>query len=569
MKRTHTCGELRITDEGREITLNGWVDSVRDHGGVLFVDLRDRYGKTQIVFKTNPPKLKPESVIAIKGTVVKRTPQTINPRLATGEIEIVTNEFQIINESKPLPFPISEEVKLDMETRLKHRYLDLRTPKMQNNIITRHRITKTIRDYFNSNGFLEIETPYLVKYTPGGARNFLVPSRLFPGSFFALAESPQIFKQLYMLCGFDRYYQIAKCFRDEDPRLDRVIEFSQLDLEMSFVEQDDVMTVIEGCICALFQEILNIKLERPFRRVPFDETMAHYGIDKPDLRFGMQIADITDLLKGSTSNIIRETLNSKGVVRSFACPKVLSRKQIDDLTQLCTQKGGKGLISIKPGTQSKLFSEKEQDEILKRTGAVQESTVLIVADKKASEILGALRLQLADQFDLRDKSKFIPCWVINFPMFERLESGEIGARHHPFTSPCDEDLSLLESKPFDVKAKAYDLVINGVEIGGGSIRIHRSDVQARIFKALGLSEREIEEKFSFLIEAFQYGAPPHGGIALGLDRLATMLLGHESIREVIALPKTQTGQDIMTGAPTPVSENQLKELHIKILDEQK
>lgn len=569
MKRTHTCGELRGSDEGKQVVLNGWVDSIRDHGGVLFADLRDRYGKTQVVFKSSSLKLKPESVIAVKGQVIRRTRETVNTKIPTGEIEVVESEVQIINESKALPFPISEDTKLDMELRLKHRYLDLRRPQMQKNLMTRAKVAKIMRDYFNSQNFIEIETPYMIKYTPGGARNFLTPSRLFAGHFFALAESPQIFKQLYMLSGFDRYYQIAKCFRDEDPRADRQFEFTQLDLEMSFVEEQDVMNIIEGCMCTIFEQILNLKFERPFLRMPYDKAMLEYGNDKPDLRFGMKISDVSDIVKASQSTIIQDALKSGANVRAFSCPQNFSRKQIDDLTEFCKKQGAKGLFIVKPGSQSKFFSPSELEEIVKRIQAKQEDTIFVIADTKASEILGVLRLHLGEMLGLRDKTKFSPCWVVDFPMFEAGDSGEIMARHHPFTSPRDESLAVMESNPMAVKAKAYDLVINGTEIGGGSVRIHRSDVQNRVFKMLGLSEKEIQEKFSFLLEAFQYGAPPHGGIALGFDRLVAIILGHESIREVIALPKSQTGQDIMMGAPTRINEKQLKELYIKVIEDEK
>lgn len=583
LKRTHGCGELRPSDVGKAVRLNGWVDAVRDHGKVLFVDLRDRDGRTQIVFKhdlrpgihSQANDLKPESVVAVAGTVRMRDPNTRNPDLATGEIEVEATELELLNPSKPPPFEISGELTGSIELRLKYRYLDLRRPALQRNIRTRSRVTHALRRYLEGRGFIDIETPYMLKYTPGGARNFLIPSRLLPGHFYALAESPQIFKQLYMIAGFDKYYQIARCFRDEDLRADRQPEFTQLDLEMSFVEREDVMEAVEGCVAAVFSEVAGVELRTPFERIPYERAMLEYGSDKPDLRFEMRIADVSDEFRGSGLSIGRQVLEEGGGIRGFCIRGggTMSRKETDQVGERALQLGGKGVLTAKvdatglSGGFAKFLDQARAQSLCRKLGAQPGDLLVLVGDShdRAAAICGALRLHVAERQRLLDSKRYAPCWVIDFPMFEIDAEGHVAARHHPFTCPMDEDVDKIETEPAAVRAKAYDLVINGVEVGGGSIRIHRRDLQARVFRAIGLSESEAREKFGFFLEAFEYGAPPHGGIALGLDRLAMLLLGLDSIRDVLPFPKTQRGQDLMMGAPSPVSEAQLKELGIRLL----
>lgn len=580
LKRTHTCGELRATDEGGEVVLNGWVDTKRDHGGVLFIDLRDRYGKTQVVFK---PDVSPDAhrlagdlggefVIAVKGIVRRRTADTINKKLPTGEVEVEARQIEILNAARPLPFVVNEDVAPGEELRSKYRYLDLRRPAMQRNFVTRHKVVKVIHEFMDKQGFVEIETPYMIKYTPGGARNFVVPSRVYPGQFFALAESPQIFKQLFMIGGFDRYYQVARCFRDEDLRADRQMEFTQLDLEMSFVQREDVMKVVEGVVAAVWKEVAGVDLTPPFPVLSYEQAMLEYGVDKPDLRFDLKIRDVTDAFKNTQFKILSDALKSGAVVRVLTVPGggKFSRKDIDNLTEIAKGAKAKGLISLKveengecSGNIAKYVSPMEKEALGGKPGDLH----LIVADQKevAANAMGVLRLHVGEKMGLIDHSKFTCCWVVDFPMFDVNEDGTLAARHHPFTSPKDEYLETLESKPAEVKAKAYDLVINGVELGGGSIRIHRRDIQARIFKLIGMNEEQAKDRFGFFLEAFEYGAPPHGGIALGIDRMVMLLLGLDSIREVLSFPKTQKSRCEMMGAPTPIGEQQLKELHIRVV----
>lgn len=583
LKRTHGCGDLRPVDVGKTVRLNGWVDAIRDHGKVLFVDLRDRDGMTQIVFKHDlcpelherANELKPESVVAVAGTVRMREPNTRNPELATGEIEIEATQLELLNPAKPPPFEISGELTGSMELRLKYRYLDLRRPTLQRNIRTRSRVTHAIRRYLEKRGFIDIETPYMLKHTPGGARNFLVPSRLLPGHFYALAESPQILKQLYMIAGFDKYYQIARCFRDEDLRADRQPEFTQLDLEMSFVEREDVMEAVEGCVAAVFREIAGVELRTPFERIPYERAMLEYGSDKPDLRFDMRIADVSDEFRGTEFSIARQVLERGGAIRGLSIRGggAMSRKEVDLLAEQAEHLGGKGVLTAKveasglSGGFSKFLDGGRAGSLRQKLQAKPGDLLALVADfpDRAAAICGALRLHVAQRQGLLDPRRYAPCWVIDFPMFEIDAQGRVAARHHPFTCPMDEDVERIETEPAAVRAKAYDLVINGVEVGGGSVRIHRRDLQARVFRAIGLSEAEAREKFGFFLEAFEYGAPPHGGIALGLDRLAMLVLGLDSIRDVLPFPKTQKGQDLMMGSPSPVSEAQLKELGIRLL----
>jgi len=585
LKRTHACGELRAADEGKTVILNGWVAARRNFGNLIFVELRDRSGRTQVLFSPDrasrlvaaADQLKAEFVVAVKGVVRKRDADTINPKVPTGEIEIDAHELEILNEAKTPPFEVSDYLNVSEETRLQYRYLDLRRPSMQKNIVTRHKITHAIRESMDRQGFLDIETPILVKFTPGGARNFIAPSRLFPGKFFALAESPQIFKQLYMVAGYDRYFQIARCFRDEDLRADRQLEFTQLDLEMSFVQPDDVMSVIEETVRHVWKKVLDVEVAVPFERIAFEESMRLYGVDKPDLRYGMKIWDVTAAVAGSGFKVFSEAAKT-GAVRGLTGPGAakFSRKETDVLETFAKGLGAKGLVQLKveeggklAGGIVKFLGEKEIAALLSSSGAKAGDMLFLVADEaeKVATVLGALRGHLAEKLGVLKPGEFKFCWVVEFPMFEKTEEG-IGARHHPFTSPKDEDLERLEKEPLAVKAKAYDLVLNGVELGGGSIRIHRRDIQHRIFKLLGLSEDYLKDRFGFLLSAFEFGAPPHGGIALGIDRMAMLALGLDNIRDVLTFPKTQKTVDLMTGAPGTVTEKQLKELHIRVVDQE-
>jgi aspartyl-tRNA synthetase len=585
LKRTHTCGELRASDVGKTVVLNGWVDSRRDFGNLCFVDLRDRYGKTQVLFSPDrsaavhdaAAKLRGETVIAVKGLVRKRDGDTINRKIATGEVEIDASEVEVLNEAKTPPFEVGDRTSVAEEMRLQYRYIDLRRPAMQRNIVTRHRIVQVIREYMDRVGFIDIETPYMVKFTPGGARNFVCPSRLYPGKFFALAESPQIFKQLFMVSGLDRYYQIARCFRDEDLRADRQLEFTQLDIEMSFVQREDVMDVVEGAVAEVWKRVAGVDVPRPFPRISYDRSEADYGTDKPDLRFGLKIFDVTEKVKGSGFRVFAETAKGGGAVRGVCVPGggAFSRKEIEGLETYCKGVGAKGLVSLKidaegksSGPSAKFFSEGELKAVVAAGGAKANDLLLFIADQedKASAVLGGLRLVLRDKMGLVKPGDFKFCWVVDFPMFEVGEDGKVGAKHHPFTSPMDEHLDVLEKEPMKVRAKAYDLVLNGVELGGGSIRIHRKDLQQRIFRLLGLQEDYIRDRFGFMLDAFEYGAPPHGGIALGIDRLAMLVLGLENIRDVITFPKTQSTVDLMTGSPGTITEKMLKELHIRIVE---
>ncbi len=581
-KRTHYCGEVSTEDIGKRVRVAGWIDTTRDHGGVVFTDLRDRTGKVQIVFSPEiseelvekAKKLKHEYVIAVEGEVRRRPPGTENPKLKTGEVEIYAEKLQILNRSLPLPFPVEDEVKVGEETRLKFRFLDLRRKKMMENIIFRHKLYQTVRRVFNEEGFIEIETPYLTKSTPEGARDFLVPSRIYPGKFYALPQSPQLFKQILMVSGFDRYYQIARCFRDEDLRADRQPEFTQIDFEMSFVTERDVMDVAERVLRELYRELLGIEIgEIPV--MTYDEAMARFGTDRPDTRFGLELKEITDIAKECQFKVFRTVAEKGGIVKAinFKGGAKLSRKEIDDLTKFVGIYGAKGLAWIKvlpDALQSpivKFFSEGEINRILERLEAEPGDILFFVADKPnvVNAALSNLRLKLGKMAGLIDENKINVLWVVDFPMFEWNEDeNRWEALHHPFTSPKEEDVEKLLEDPGSVRARAYDMVLNGVEIGGGSIRIHREDVQEKVFKVIGLSDEEAKERFGFLLEALKYGAPPHGGMAFGLDRLCAIMRGEESIRDVIAFPKTQRGQCLLTGAPDTVRPEQLEELHIEV-----
>ena len=585
-KRTCYCAELGKEDVGKKVCLMGWVDSYRDHGGVIFIDLRDRSGIIQVVF--NPEyepevhkrahQIRNEWVIAVQGEVRLRPSDSINPKLKTGEIEVWAGELKILNRSEPTPFLIEDGVKVSEELRLKYRYLDLRRPEMQKKLITRHQVVKLVRDYFCELGFYEIETPFLTKSTPEGARDYLVPSRIYAGKFYALPQSPQLFKQILMVAGFDRYFQVARCMRDEDLRADRQPEFTQIDVEMSFVSPEDVFEVIEGMIVRIWKEILGIELKTPFPRVSWDEVMEKYGTDRPDTRFELLLKDLTDIFPKSEYRFFKQAVETGGIIKGLNAPGCASwsRKETDDLTYALKAYGAKGLTVIRyqegglQGPAIKYFSEEEQKKMIERLGAKPGDLLMIMADKFeiVNEAMAQLRLMVAKRLGLLPASGYNFLWVVDFPMFEWSDTEKRWkSTHHPFTMPKPEHLEFLEKEPGKVKALAYDLVVNGVELGGGSIRIHRTDLQERIFKVLGIGDEEARMKFGFLLDALKYGAPPHGGIALGLDRLIQLIVGGDSIRDVIAFPKTQSAVDLMCDAPSGVNPDQLKELHLKISEE--
>ena len=582
LERTHHCGELRKTDEGKEVQLAGWVSRRRDHGGLIFVDMRDRSGLAQIVFDeaamgenfSKAETLRNEFVIGIRGKVRARSAETINPKMDTGEIEVVVSELRILNKAKTPPFYIQDGVDVDENVRLRYRYLDLRRPEMQKNIILRHRVAKIMRDYLDEHGFLEIETPMLCRSTPEGARDFLVPSRLNPGQFYALPQSPQIFKQLLMVSGFEKYFQIVRCFRDEDLRADRQPEFTQLDIETSFLNQEDILTLMEGLIKRIFEPTLNVKIETPFQRMSWDEAMERFGSDKPDLRFGMELQDISEFVKGSDFKVFTSVLENGGQVKVIKVDDYanIPRRELDGLVEYVKIYGAKGLAWIQyseEGIKSpfkKFYSDETFEKIKNATGAKTGDLLLVVGDKPAvvAQALGELRLEMARRRNLIDENKLCFLWIVDFPMFEYVEEDKrYKAMHHPFTAPRDEDVEFLLTDPEKVKAKAYDIVLNGVEVGGGSLRIYQSDLQQKVFKAIGLTDEEARAKFGFLIDAFEYGTPPHGGIAFGLDRLIMLMAKRKSIRDVIPFPKTQSAIDPMSQAPNEVDEKQLRELYIK------
>jgi len=618
MLKTHTCGELRAGDAGKAVTLSGWVNRRRDHGGLIFLDLRDRFGITQVTVSDDPAlnlpnaanpsnganngnngsgaleiasQIRSEFVVKVSGSVQKRPQGFENPELETGDIEVIAADLEILSEARTPPFVISgsQGDEVDEAVRLKYRYLDLRRPKLSGNLRLRHEIVRFIRNFFYDRDFLEVETPILLKSTPEGARDFVVPSRIHPGRFYALPQSPQQMKQLLMIGGFERYFQIARCFRDEDLRADRQPEFTQLDLEMSFVEAGDVMALIEEMLISLSAEISDKPIQQtPFPVLTYDEAMAKYGIDRPDIRFGLQLFDVTEKVRNSRFGVFRNAVASGGIVKGVRYPQgaKLSRKETDDLIEYVRPYGAKGLawigITGEAGDDGnypneslrspiiKFLSQGEIAGIIEAAGAAQGDLILLVADEESvtNPALANLRLEIGARANLIDSNLLAFCWVVDFPLLEYdSDEDRWGAIHHPFTSARDEDWSILEQRPADVKAKAYDVVLNGWEIGGGSIRIHRSDQQMRMFQRLGLSESEVDEQFGHMLEAFQYGAPPHGGIAMGIERVVALYADAQSIREVMAFPKTATGTDLLLEAPSPVDDDQLAELHIAVREQ--
>ena len=583
LKRSHSCNDLAAENVGQVVTLMGWVLRRRDHGGVIFIDLRDRWGITQVVF--NPEvhtevhakahQLRSEWVIAVQGRVERRPPAMENPNLKTGAIEVLVDTLRILNSSLTPPFPLDEEVEVSENLRLKYRYIDLRRPSMAANLIMRHRTAQSVRTYLDQNNFLEIETPVLTRSTPEGARDYLVPSRVNAGKFYALPQSPQLFKQLLMVSGLDRYYQIVRCFRDEDLRADRQPEFTQIDMELSFIEEEDIYEIIEGMMRKIFKDVLGLELSTPFARMTYEEAMARFGTDRPDTRFGLELADLTETVRNCGFNVFQTVVKKGGQVKSINAKGCgdFSRKDLDDLTEYVGQFGAKGLawVKVKSGGEwqspiTKFFTDAEREAISRELGAEENDVLFFVADSGiiVHQALSELRLELGRRLGLINKGTYNFVWVVDFPLLEydHDEKRHV-AVHHPFTAPKEEDLEFLEKDPGRIRSRAYDLVLNGIEIGGGSIRIHRKELQDEIFAALGIDKEEAADKFGFLLQALELGAPPHGGIAFGLDRLLMILAGRETIRDVIAFPKTQKATCPLTEAPASVARKQLTELYLR------
>ena len=584
MHRSCGCGRVTEKDCGKELTLAGWVNTRRDHGGLIFIDLRDRSGIVQVVMSPQygedafhkAEDVRSEYVLAIRGIVRERSPETVNPKMQTGKIEVVVSEMRVLNKAKTPPFYVEDGIDVDETVRLKHRYIDLRRPEMQRNLIMRHKIVHEMRQFLDAHDFLEVETPILTKSTPEGARDYVVPSRVNPGKFYALPQSPQLFKQLLMVSGLERYFQIARCFRDEDLRADRQPEFTQLDIELSFEDQDFILDLMEHMMQRIFKNVLNVDIQIPFKRITWDDAMNLYGSDKPDLRFDMHFYDISDLLRDTGFKVFRNVLDNGGIVKAITVKgdAAIPRRELDGLVDYVGNYGAKGLAWIglnKDGSLkcqiTKFLGEDKIREIGKFCEAENGDLILIIADKPkvVAQALGELRLEMARRMNLIDENEFCFRWVTDFPMFEYSEEDKRWvAEHHPFTAPRDEDVQYLLTDPSKVYAKAYDMVLNGVEAGGGSLRIYQEELQEKVFKAIGITHEEAQEKFGFLLDAFRYGAPPHAGIALGLDRLVMLMLRLGSIRDVIAFPKTQSAIDQMTQAPSEVVDMQLKELHIRV-----
>jgi aspartyl-tRNA synthetase len=571
------CGSLRAAHEGREVELYGWVARRRDHGGLIFIDLRDRWGAVQVVF--NPARapeahvtaseLRAEFVVRVKGTIGRRPPGRENPRMATGEIEVTATELEVVNTSDTTPFPIEDAEDPDEKTRLEFRYLDLRRPRMTQMLELRNRVNRIIRDFMDGGEFIEVETPILTRSSPSGARDFLVPSRLHPGNFYALPQAPQMLKQLLMVSGVQRYYQIARCFRDEDLRADRQPEFTQLDIEMSFCDEEDVFSLIEGLFGRLWNEILGVEVAIPFPRLDIKESLLRYGTDKPDLRYGLEISDLGAVLAATKANVFRSVLDAGGVVRGFAVPggRDMARRELDELVTVAKGAGGKGLAWLPGGQLDKFLSEEEISGIQRATGAGAGDLVLVVADRrrKAETVIGRIRQEVAQRRKLIDETQSKFLWINPTYLFDEDDQGKLTYAHHPFTRPFDEDMSFVADRPYDVRAHAYDIVCNGYELGGGSLRIYDPAMQERVFQLLGMPLETIRARFGTLLRAFTYGVPPHGGIAPGIDRIVMMLGGTDNIRDVIAFPKTQSMTDLMLGAPSDVDPAQLEELRIRVV----